>query len=153
MILSDTYYMNIALEQARLARQEGEVPVGAVLVSGTGKILSRAYNRPIALNDPTAHAEILALRDGGTLVGNYRLTDTILYVTLEPCLMCAGAMVLARIKRLVFAASDPKTGACGSVFDMLGCKRFNHRVAITKGILAEESRALLQAFFRERRGS
>ncbi len=153
MACNDIYYMNVALEQARLARLKGEVPVGAVLVSGTGKILSRAYNRPIGLNDPTAHAEILALRDGGALLGNYRLTDATLYVTLEPCVMCAGAMVLARIKRLVFAASDPKAGACGSVFNIPDCNRLNHRVAVTKGILAGESRALLQAFFRERRGN
>jgi len=147
----DTHWMRYALGLAERAAAEGEVPVGAVLVL-QDKVIGEGWNRPISSDDPTAHAEIVALRAAARAVGNYRLPDTTLYVTLEPCVMCAGAMVHARVARLVFGAFDPKTGAAGSVFDILGSDRLNHRVAVEGGLLAEECGARLQAFFQERRG-
>ena len=146
----DELYMRRALELAACAEAEGEVPVGAVLVH-EGRIVAEAWNRPISLDDPTAHAEIQALRAAGQALGNYRLPGTTLYVTLEPCAMCAGAMVHARLARLVYGADDPKTGAAGSVFDLVRAPELNHRVEVTAGVLAGPCTAQLQAFFRARR--
>ena len=143
--------MKKALQLAQQAAERGEVPVGAVLVGEEGEILAEAFNQPISLCDPTAHAEILALREGARKLGNYRLLGTTLYVTLEPCPMCAGALVYARVKRLVFGAFDPKTGACGSVYNIVCDERLNHRLEVSGGVLEEEARALLQRFFKERR--
>ena len=145
-----THFMQLALAEARQAESEGEVPVGAVVVRGD-EILVRAHNQPIGLNDPTAHAEILALRFAGERLGNYRLSDCELYVTLEPCAMCAAALVHARIRRLVYAAADPKTGAVRSTLQLLDAPSLNHRVEVASGLLAEESAALLQRFFSLRR--
>ncbi|MDW8479583.1 MAG: tRNA adenosine(34) deaminase TadA [Xanthomonadales bacterium] len=143
--------MRRALELARRAAEsEEEVPVGAVLVLG-GEVLGEGWNRTIALSDPTAHAEILALRAAGARLRNYRLTGSTLYVTLEPCVMCAGAIVHARVARVVFAAFDPKTGAAGSRFDTLLRPEHNHRPAVAGGLLAEEAGELLRDFFRARR--
>lgn len=148
---NDAFWMTRALELARHAEAaENEVPVGAVLVAG-GKLIGEGWNRNIAASDPTAHAEVLAMRDAGRRLGNYRFPDAELYVTLEPCAMCAGAIVHARISRVIFAARDPKTGAAGSVFDVLQHERHNHRVEIREGVLAEEAGALLKGFFRARR--
>ncbi len=148
---ADEQWMRRALALARLAEAEGEVPVGAVLVRD-GQLLGEGWNRPIGDRDPTAHAEILALRAAGRAASNYRLPDSTLYVTLEPCLMCAGASVHARVARVVFAAPDPKGGACGSVFDILPSDaRFNHRTACVGGLLAEEAATLLRGFFQARR--
>jgi tRNA(adenine34) deaminase len=143
--------MEQALALARRGAGEGEVPVGAVVVLN-GAILGEGWNRPIAANDPTAHAEIQALRDAGQRLGNYRLPGTTLYVTLEPCVMCAGAIIHARVARVVYGASDPKAGACGSVFHLLPSDdRFNHRTTCVGGVLAEECGEALRAFFRARR--
>jgi tRNA(adenine34) deaminase len=147
----DRALMAQAVDCARAAYRSGEVPVGAVLVDSTGTVLASVANAPIASHDPTAHAEILALRAAGRVLGNYRLPGCTLYVTLEPCAMCVGALIHARIERVVFAASDPKTGACGSVFDLATSPRMNHRMIVTGGVLAEESAALLRRFFAERR--
>ncbi len=147
---TDTRFMREALTLAREAEQAGEVPVGAVLVLD-GQIVASARNSPIEARDPTAHAEILVLRAAGQAVGNYRLPGATLYVTLEPCSMCAGAMVHARIERLVYGAPDPRAGAAGTVFDLLQSPELNHRVQVTGGVLESESRDLLQQFFRARR--
>ena len=146
-----TYFMQQALAEAHAADAEGEVPVGAVIVRGD-EIIARAHNQPIGLNDPTAHAEILALRFAGERLGNYRLTDCDLYVTLEPCAMCAAALVHARIRRLIYAAADPKSGAVRSTMQLLDAPSLNHRVEVESGLLAEECAALLQRFFSLRRG-
>ena len=143
--------MRRALELARRAGEEGEVPVGAVLVRA-GVAVAEVWNEPVSRHDPTAHAEILALRLAGERLGNCRLVGADLYVTLEPCLMCAGAMLHARIRRLVYGAADPRAGAAGSVFDVLCDERLNHRVSCTGGVLAEASGDLLRGFFRRRRG-
>jgi len=143
--------MRQALDCARAAGAQGEVPVGAVLIGANGEVLARAANAPIASHDPTAHAEIVALRAAGQAQRNYRLPGCTLYVTLEPCAMCVGALVHARIARLVYAAADPKTGACGSVLDLTAGPGFNHRIAVTGGVLQEESAELLRRFFAERR--
>lgn len=148
---SDTVYMRAALEHARAAVAAGEVPVGAVLVRAEA-IVAAGHNAPIASHDPTAHAEIAALRAGGQALGSYRLTDTTLYVTLEPCVMCAAAMVHARVRRLVFGAWDPRAGAAGSVIDVFALPGLNHRVDVFGGVLMEECAALLQEFFAQRRG-
>jgi tRNA(adenine34) deaminase len=149
--LSDEDFMHRALSLAERAAAQGEVPVGAVLVKD-GNILGEGWNRPIAEKDPSAHAEILALRNAGRRLGNYRFPGTTLYVTLEPCPMCAGALVHARVERVVYGASDPKGGACGSAFDLLPSDhRFNHRTDCDGGVLAAECGELLRAFFRERR--
>ena len=147
----DIDFMRLALEQAGRARAAGEVPVGAVLVSGD-RVISGGANHPITSNDPTAHAEIEALRSGGRALGSYRLTDTTLYVTLEPCPMCAMAIVHARVRRLVFGAWDPRAGAAGSVTDIFTLPGLNHRVDVFGGVLMEECGSLLREFFRERRG-
>jgi len=142
--------MQRALELARWAEVDGEVPVGAVLVLDD-KVIGEGYNRPISAHDPTAHAEIRALREAATRAGNYRLPGTTLYVTLEPCAMCAGAIIHARVQRVVFGARDPKGGAAGSVFNILDGERLNHRVVVEAGVLASECAALLENFFRSRR--
>ncbi|QGU32126.1 tRNA adenosine(34) deaminase TadA [Thermochromatium tepidum] len=148
---ADARWMRHALELAWRAAGEGEVPVGAVLVR-EGEILGEGWNRPIREHDPSAHAEIQALRDAGRRVGNYRLPGSILYVTLEPCVMCTGAIIHARVAQVVYGAPDPKAGACGSVFDLLPSDgRFNHRTEVRGGLLAEDCGEVLRAFFRERR--
>jgi tRNA(adenine34) deaminase len=151
-MISDLESMQAALGDARLAAEAGEVPIGAVVVSG-GAILARGQNRVLRDLDPTAHAEIAALREAAAALGNYRLNGCTLYVTLEPCAMCAGAMIHARLDRLVFAASDPKAGAVGSVLSVLNHPQLNHQMQVEQGILAEESAELLRRFFRERRSS
>ena len=145
----DEFYMRMALEEAQRAGRSGEVPVGAVLVRGE-EVLAKDHNRPIELRDPTAHAEILVLRKGGSALDNYRLNDTVMYVTAEPCGMCASAMVHARIDRLVFGAREPKFGAVESRFRLLE-QRFNHSVKVEGGILGRECAEVLKAFFQERR--
>jgi tRNA(adenine34) deaminase len=146
----DAAFMREALALASAAAAEGEVPVGAVVVKA-GEIVGRGSNRPIGTNDPTAHAEIVALREAAARLGNYRLTDCELYVTLEPCAMCVGAMLHARLARVVFGASDPKTGACGGALALSGEARINHQTAFEGGVLAGECGALLKRFFTERR--
>jgi tRNA(adenine34) deaminase len=143
--------MGLALEAAREGLAAGEVPVGAVLVEAAGEILARAFNRPIGLHDPTAHAEILALREGARRRGNYRLPGASLYVTIEPCIMCLGAMIQARIRGLVFGAPDPKGGACVSLYHLPEDSRLNHRLEVTGGVREAECRALMQEFFKARR--
>ena len=147
---TDAVFMRQALEQARLAADVGEVPVGAVLVCGD-ILLASCANQPITMNDPTAHAEILAIREAGHKIGNYRLPETTLYVTLEPCIMCMGAILHARIQRLVFGAFDPKTGAASSRYTIGTDGLLNHRLEITGGILEAECAQLLKDFFSERR--
>jgi len=146
----DEYWMRHALGLARRAWEQGEVPVGAVLVQND-QVIGEGWNRPIGQHDPTAHAEIMALRQGGKVLENYRLLDTTLYVTLEPCVMCAGAMVHSRITRLVYGAHDVKSGAAGSLLDVLGHPGMNHQIELHSGVLAEECAAMLSDFFRMRR--
>ncbi|MFZ5613340.1 MAG: tRNA adenosine(34) deaminase TadA [Pseudomonadota bacterium] len=148
---ADRFWMGYALDLARYAARRGEVPVGAVVVGPEGRLLGKGWNQPITCNDPSAHAEIVALRAAAQRLDNYRLAGTTLYVTLEPCLMCAGAMIHARVQRLVFAATDPKTGAVQNLYQVLADARLNHQVAVTGGVLAEEAGAMLRAFFRSRR--
>jgi tRNA(adenine34) deaminase len=146
----DVRFMTRALELARDAEAAGEVPVGAVIVKD-GVIVSEGWNRPISTHDPTAHAEIVAMRTAAQALGSYRLLGTTLYVTLEPCAMCAGAMVHARVKRLVFAATDPRAGAAGSIFNIAQHAALNHRLDIASGVMAEECAAELRRFFVARR--
>jgi len=146
----DRQFMQQALEQAGLAALAGEVPVGAVMVRD-GEVISKAFNKPITNHDPSAHAEMLALRQAALSEENYRLPGTTLYVTLEPCTMCAGAMLHARVDRIVFGAKDPKTGAAGSVLDVFSSKQINHQTVIEGGMMAEECGQLLRDFFKERR--
>jgi tRNA(adenine34) deaminase len=146
----DEVYMRRALELARHAEEAGEVPVGALVVLND-EIIGEGWNQPIVSNDPTAHAEIVALRAAAAYVRNYRLSDAVLYVTLEPCAMCAGAMVHARIARVVYGAADPKSGAAGSVFNLLESSALNHRAQVTRGVLAEECGEMLRKFFAARR--
>lgn len=148
--MTDADFMQSALAEARLAADSGEVPIGAVLVRD-GAILARAQNRTLRDLDPTAHAEVVALRAAARALGNYRLSGCTLYVTLEPCAMCAGALIHARLDRLVFAAPDPKAGACGSVLEVLNHPKLNHRMQVEQGILADEAAELLRSFFRARR--
>ena len=148
--MSDEAYMREALDLARQAGAAGEVPVGAVVVKD-GAVIGRGYNRPIGTRDPTAHAEVGALREAAERLGNYRLTGCELYVTLEPCAMCAGAIMHARIGRLVYGAADPKTGACGGVTDLFADARLNHHTLVARGVLEEPCAALLRAFFALRR--
>lgn len=142
--------MRVALEEAARATAIGEVPIAALVVQGD-RILAQTHNYRELWQDPTAHAEIIAIRTAATALGSWRLLDTTLYVTLEPCTMCIGAIILARIPRIVFGAWDPKAGACGSVFDLSSEPKLNHRVSVTGGVLEQESQALLQKFFRELR--
>ncbi|MGM3175902.1 tRNA adenosine(34) deaminase TadA [Dickeya lacustris] len=148
--MNDDFWMRHALMLAQRAWDEGEVPVGAVLVQGD-RILGEGWNRPIGRHDPTAHAEIMALQQGGAVLQNYRLLETTLYITLEPCVMCAGAMIHSRISRLVYGAADAKTGAAGSLVDILRHPGMNHHIEITTGVLAEECASLLSRFFKMRR--
>lgn len=150
MSQTDIEWMREALALARAAGAADEVPVGALVVLD-GQVVGRGFNRPIGGHDPTAHAEIMALRDAAQRLGNYRLACCTLYATLEPCAMCAGAIMHARIARVVFAAADPKTGACGSVVDLFAQPRLNHHAQVEGGVLAEESAALLSSFFAARR--
>ena len=147
---TDIEFMRMALEEGRAAERAGEVPVGAVVVRA-GVVIARGANRTIADGDPTAHAEIVALRAAARAIGNYRLAGATLYVTIEPCAMCAGAIVQARLERLVYGADDPKGGAVRSCFAVLDHPQLNHRVAVTAGVCAQESTALLQSFFAARR--
>ena len=143
--------MDLAIEQARLGLAAGEVPIGAVVVAG-GEVVARAFNRPIGACDPTAHAEVLVLREAATALGNYRLTGAVLYVTVEPCLMCVGALVHARIKEVVFGAVEPRSGALVSTVRGHEIAGLNHRVTVTGGVLEADCRDLIQQFFREKRG-
>lgn len=146
----DAQFMELALAEARASAESGEVPIGAVLVHN-GEVLARSGNRTIRDNDPTAHAEIIVLREAARLLGNYRLADTTLYVTLEPCTMCAGAIVQARVPRVVYGADDPKGGAFRSCFEVLSSPKLNHQPEVLAGVRAEECGALLQSFFAARR--
>lgn len=149
--MTDEEWMRQALIQAAQAEAAGEVPVGAVIVKN-GELIAQGWNRPIGSNDPSGHAEIIALRAAAARLVNYRLPDCTLYVTLEPCAMCAGAIIQARLERVVFGAADPKSGAAGSVFDILGTHRLNHTVAVVGDVLAEDCGKLLSDFFGARRG-
>lgn len=149
--MDDSDFMGMALELARQAATLGEVPVGAVIVQD-GEVIGRGFNQPIGRRDPTAHAEVMALRDAADRLGNYRLPNCTLYVTLEPCVMCAGAIMHARIGRVVFGARDPKTGAAGSVVDLFAEARLNHHAEVVSGVRAEDCGALLSSFFAARRG-
>lgn len=147
---ADSDYMSLALEEARLAAAAGEVPVGAIMVR-EGAVIAKAGNRTIRDCDPTAHAEICVLREAARALGNYRLAGATLYVTIEPCAMCAGAMIQARVARLVYGAEDPKGGAVRSCFEVLSHARLNHQVEVTSGVLAEECASVIQSFFASRR--
>ena len=149
--MNDETFLRAALEQAQLAADAGEVPVGAMIVGPDGDMLARGQNRVLRDSDPTAHAEMVALREAGKALGNYRLEGCALYVTLEPCAMCAGAMIHARIARLVYGAADPKAGAAGSVLSVLNHPQLNHQIQVTSGALAEECGEMLRQFFRQRR--
>jgi tRNA(adenine34) deaminase len=149
--MTDQEYMQLALELAAQAAEAGEVPVGALVVKD-GEIIGRGYNAPISSHDPSAHAEIRAMRDAAQHIGNYRLVGCTLYVTLEPCAMCTGAIQHARIARLVYGASDPKTGACGSVVNLMAEARLNHHTEVESGVMAAECGSTLSAFFAARRG-
>lgn len=149
-MISDFEVMQVALAEARAAAEADEVPIGAVVVRD-GEIIARGQNRVLRDNDPTAHAEIVALREAAKILGNYRLNGCSLFVTLEPCAMCAGAMIHARLDRLVYGAADPKAGACGSVLAVLNHPQLNHQLVVEQGILADEAAELLRGFFRERR--
>ncbi|HVY22231.1 MAG TPA: tRNA adenosine(34) deaminase TadA [Steroidobacteraceae bacterium] len=146
----DLHFMSRALELAREASLAGEVPVGAVIVKDN-QIIAEGWNRPIATHDPTAHAEIIAMREAANALNNYRLLDCTLYVTLEPCAMCAGAMVHARVRRLVYGATDPRAGAAGTIFNIVDHAALNHRLEVVSGVMAEECGALLRQFFQARR--
>jgi tRNA(adenine34) deaminase len=146
----DEKYMQIAIEQAEIARANGDVPIGAVIVY-QNQIIGKAYNQREQLKDPTAHAEIIALTQAAAFLETWRLNDCTIYVTLEPCPMCAGALVLARMKRLVYGCDDPKTGAVKSLYNIVQDQRLNHRLEVTSGVLTDESSELLQEFFRKRR--
>ena len=147
---TDYDFMKIALEEAESGYRRGEVPVGAVLVR-EGNMLAQAHNSPISTNDPSAHAEMIVLRKASEIMGNYRLAGTELYVTIEPCIMCAGAIVHARIERVIFGARDPKCGAVVSLYNILDDKRLNHQVKVTEGVLKEECGEIISRFFREKR--
>lgn len=150
--MSDSDWMQLALDQARVAAEQGEVPVGAVLVDAAGELIAAGHNQPIGACDPSAHAEIVALRKAALEIGNYRLPNTTLYVTLEPCTMCVGALVHARVKRLVYGAREPRTGAIESAHQLLQHGEYNHYPEVEGGLLAAESSAILTAFFKARRG-
>jgi tRNA(adenine34) deaminase len=150
--MPDQQFMQLALEQAQLAWDLGEVPVGAVVVKD-GEVIATGFNQPIGKHDPTAHAEIVALRAAAEKLGNYRLPGCELYVTLEPCAMCSGAMMHARLARVVFGAVDPKTGVCGSVINLFDQEQLNHHTEVVGGVLADEASSMLKAFFAERRNA
>ncbi len=151
--LSDQHWMELALQQARQAAELGEVPVGAVLVDAADRLISAGHNQPISAHDPTAHAEIVVLRNAAQKIGNYRLVNTTLYVTLEPCVMCVGAMIHARVKRLVYGALEPKTGAIVSSCELLDTATFNHQIEVTGGILEQPCATILSDFFAQRRAA
>jgi tRNA(adenine34) deaminase len=151
-MMQDADFMQLALIQAQHAWDLGEVPVGAVVVKD-GAVIAASYNRPIGSQDPTAHAEIMALRAAAQTLGNYRLPGCELYVTLEPCVMCAGAMMHARLARVIYGAADPKTGACGSIVNLFEQEQLNHHTSLSGGVMAEQCAALLKRFFAERRAS
>jgi tRNA(adenine34) deaminase len=144
--------MKVALTEAQRARKKGEVPIGAVLVSHNHQVLAAAHNRTITLNDPTAHAEILALRNAAAKIGNYRLLNTMLYVTVEPCPMCMGAAIHSRVSRVIFGTRDPKWGAAGSLYNFAADQRFNHRPEVVEGICKADCKSLIQEFFSQKRG-
>jgi tRNA(adenine34) deaminase len=144
--------MKKALDEAQKARQKGEVPIGAVLVADRHQVIAAEHNRTITLNDPTAHAEILVLRSAAAKIGNYRLLNTALYVTVEPCPMCMGAAIHARVSRVIFGTRDPKWGAAGSLYDFAAEQRFNHRPEVIEGICEADCKSLIQEFFRQKRG-
>jgi len=146
----DERYMRLSIEQAKIAEENGDVPIGAVIVY-KDQIIGKAYNQREQLKDPTAHAEIIALTQAAAYIKSWRLNGCTMYVTLEPCAMCAGALVLARMDRLVFGCDDPKTGACGSLYDIVRDERLNHRLEVTSGVLADECSRILQEFFERRR--
>ncbi len=148
----DERYMRMAIDAAQVAEENGDVPIGAVIVY-QNQVIGRAYNQREQLKDPTAHAEIVALTQAASFVGSWRLHGCTIYVTLEPCPMCAGALVLGRLDRLVYGCPDPKTGACGSLYDIVRDERLNHRLEVTPGILADDCAALLQTFFQQRRNN
>ena len=151
MINTHENFMELALEEAKKAGQIGEVPIGAILVSENGTVLSAAHNQTIKQVDPTAHAEILALREAAIKIHNYRLLNTSMFVTIEPCIMCMGALVHARVKRVIYGANDPKWGAAGSLYNFSEDFRLNHRIDVIKGVREEQCRELMQAFFRAKR--
>lgn len=151
MNINHAKFMKAALNEAVKAKAKNEVPIGAVIVAESGDIISSAYNQTITLADPTAHAEILALRNAAQKLLNYRLLNTTIYVTIEPCIMCMGAIIHSRVSRLVFGANDPKWGAAGSLYNFAGDTRLNHRPEIINGVRKNECRALIQAFFKEKR--
>lgn len=146
----DIQYMQRAFELAQTAKEQDEVPVGAVILY-EDKIIGEGWNQPVSSDDPSSHAEIIALRQAGHALHNYRLPGAVMYVTLEPCAMCAGALVHARLAKLIYAVADAKTGACGSVFNLLQTEQLNHKVEIEKGLMEEECRSLIQGFFKEKR--
>jgi tRNA(adenine34) deaminase len=148
--MNHEYWMEQALELARRAEEAGEVPVGAVIVK-QNQLLAEGWNQPISSHDATSHAEIMAMREAGKILNNYRLIDTTLYVTLEPCSMCVGAMIHARVSKVVYGASEPRTGALGGAFDLLQANQHNHVFEVVSGVLAEESKVMLQNFFQSRR--
>jgi tRNA(adenine34) deaminase len=149
----DEEFMDLALAEARHAENAGEVPVGAVIVDDAGNIVARGFNQPISIHDPTAHAEIVAMRAAARVLGNYRLTELTLYCTMEPCVMCAGAIVHARIQRLVYGAADARAGAAGSIYDVVRDSRLNHQVEVVAGVRERECREIVQKFFERRRGA
>ena len=151
--MDDEYYMNLALKEAEKAANIDEVPVGAVIVDNSNNIIGYGYNKPISSNDPTSHAEINAMRMASKASNNYRLINTTLYVTIEPCIMCMGAIIHARIKRIVFGAKDPKWGAAGSLYNMAADKRLNHHPEIKEGIYEEKTRSLIKQFFMNKRST
>ncbi|MBU1170604.1 MAG: tRNA adenosine(34) deaminase TadA [Proteobacteria bacterium] len=148
----DDQYMALAIQEAEKAGQNNEVPIGSLIVAKSGEVLSKAGNMTITQSDPTAHAEMLAIRKAAYFIGNYRLTGATLYTTIEPCIMCMGAIVHARLERVVFGADDPKWGGAGSLYNFADDPRLNHRVELISGVLGEECRALIQDFFRNKRG-
>lgn len=152
LIDPDEQFMRRAIDAAMIAEENGDVPIGAVIVH-QNQVIGRAWNQREQLHDPTAHAEIIALTQAASSIGSWRLHGCTIYVTLEPCPMCAGALVLGRLDRLVYGCPDPKTGACGSLYDIVRDERLNHRLEVTSGVLADECAALLQAFFRQRRNN
>ena len=149
--ITDDDYMRLALKQAEKAGQNDEVPIGSVIVAETGEIISSARNMTISLADPTAHAEMMAIRDAARFLGNYRLTGATLYTTIEPCIMCMGAIIHARLKRVVYGADDPKWGGAGTLYNFAEDFRLNHRVDVVPGVCADECRDLIQVFFRNKR--
>jgi len=151
VVNQDEDYMGLALNEARRAAAMDEVPVGAVVVDKDGAVIGRGYNHPISADDPTAHAEIVALREAARVIGNYRLMGATLYCTIEPCTMCAGAIVQARVARLVFGAPDPKAGAAGSLYNIVTDPRLNHSVEVVRGVLDDECSSLIQSFFASKR--